>query len=198
VASSSDPWLADRADPRRVFLADDSAGGNIAFHTAVRAGRDLEGTGGVDVEGLVLVHPYSWGPDRLPSELAAESFLTAEAADRHWALATGGREGNDDPWINPSDEDVAFESLTCRRALVAVAEKDLVRERVRAARGALPRVRWRRDGVTLVVSAGEDHGFHLSGPPRASSIELLDHIVKFINKEGSRGRGQSYRRRRQK
>ncbi|RLM85428.1 hypothetical protein C2845_PM04G27010 [Panicum miliaceum] len=195
VASSSDPWLADRADPWRVFLAGDSAGGDIAFHTAVRAGRDREGTGGGDVEGLVLVHPYFWGPDRLPSELAAESFLTAEAADRHWALVTGGRAGNDDPWINPSDEDVAFASLTCRRALVAVAEKDLVRERVRR---LAARYRGCGGDVTLVESAGEDHGFHLSGPPRARSIELLDHIVKFINKEGSRGRGQSYRRRRQK
>ena len=25
-----------------------------------------------------------------------------------------GRAGNHDPWINPSDEDVAFASLTCR------------------------------------------------------------------------------------
>ncbi|RLN35642.1 hypothetical protein C2845_PM03G08820 [Panicum miliaceum] len=92
VASSSepDPWLADRADPRRVFLAGDSAGGNIAFHTAVPAGREgTGGGGGMDVEG----------------------------------------------------------------------------------------------DVTLVESASEDHGFHLSGPPRASSIELLGHIVKFINKE---------------
>ena len=53
--SSSDAWLTDPADLRRVFLAGDSTGGNIAFHTAVRAGRE---SAAMDIEGVVLVHPY--------------------------------------------------------------------------------------------------------------------------------------------
>jgi acetyl esterase/lipase len=61
VASLADPWLADYADPARAFLAGDSAGGNIAYHTAVRASRD-SGMG-VDIEGMVIVHPYFWGPN---------------------------------------------------------------------------------------------------------------------------------------
>ena len=56
VASLSDPWLSSYADPERTFLAGDSAGGNIVHNTAVRAaGR---GTNIVDIEGLVIVHPY--------------------------------------------------------------------------------------------------------------------------------------------
>ncbi|KAM0895160.1 hypothetical protein ACQ4PT_024004 [Festuca glaucescens] len=65
VASLSDPWLADYADPDRMFLAGDSAGGNIAYHTAVRASRDGSL---MDIEGLVIVHPYFWGSERLASE----------------------------------------------------------------------------------------------------------------------------------
>ncbi|CAN6196761.1 unnamed protein product [Urochloa humidicola] len=33
-------WVASLTDPVRTFLAGDSAGGNIAYHTAVRASRD--------------------------------------------------------------------------------------------------------------------------------------------------------------
>ncbi|KAL6657925.1 hypothetical protein ACP70R_005705 [Stipagrostis hirtigluma subsp. patula] len=181
AASFSDPWLAGRADRGRVFLAGDSSGGSMAYHTAVRASRD----GGVDMEGLILVHPYFWGSDRLPSELASESFLKPDLSDKLWSTATAGRASSDDPRINPADEDVA--SLKCRRALVAVAEKDLVRERGRRFAARMRDYGWGAN-VTLVESAGEDHAFHLADrdkPPRASVTELLDHIAEFINKEAT-------------
>ncbi|KAI4970809.1 hypothetical protein ZWY2020_001723 [Hordeum vulgare] len=36
---ASDPWLADAADPRKVFVSGESAGGNIAHHLAFRFGK---------------------------------------------------------------------------------------------------------------------------------------------------------------
>jgi hypothetical protein len=37
------------------------------------------------------------------------------------------------------------------------------------------------NAVTLVESEGEDHGFHLYNPLRATSKDLMESIVQFIN-----------------
>lgn len=180
VTSLSDPWLSAYADPGRTFLAGDSAGGNIVYNTAVRAASLI------DIEGLVIVHPYFWGVDRLSSSEAVwdgVAMFTPERIDRLWPFVTAGRLGGDDPWVNPQDEEIA--SLTCRRVLVAVADKDGLRER---GRRLAARMRdccaWAaddEDAVTLVESEGEDHGFHLYNPLRASSKILMESIVQFIN-----------------
>ncbi|CAN6180209.1 unnamed protein product [Urochloa humidicola] len=152
VASSltDDPWLSGHANPDRTFLAGDSAGGNIAYHTAVRAGRN-----GVGVEGVIIVQPYFWGADRLPSEAVSAGVLLVSRVDRLWPFVTAGQAGNDDPRINPPDEEIA--SLTCRRVLVAVAESDTLRERGLRLFGRV-RDRCTVDGgggeATLVVSRG--------------------------------------------
>jgi acetyl esterase/lipase len=175
VASLSDPWLADHADPECTFHAGDSAGGNIVYHTALRASKNL-----LDIEGLVMVHPYLWGSDRLA---AAETvwdgvaMFRPESVDKLWPFVTAGQASNDDPRINPPDEEIA--SLTCRRVLLAVAEKDILRHR-----GCLLAARMRAaggDNVALVESEGEDHGFHLYNPLRATSRKLVDSIVEFVN-----------------
>ncbi|KAJ1255586.1 hypothetical protein BS78_K184200 [Paspalum vaginatum] len=175
VASlADDPWLADYADPGRTFLAGDSAGGNIAYRTAVRASNS-----GIGIEGLIMVQPYFWGPDRLPSEAVWDgaAVLPPCGVDRLWPFVTAGQAVNDDARINPPDEEMR--SLSCRRVLVAVAEKDTLRERgLRLFSGI-------RDGggeVTLVDSEGEDHGFHLYSPLRATSRKLMESIVDFINR----------------
>ena len=93
---------------------------------------------------------------------------------------TAGQAGNEDPRLNPPDEEIA--SLTCRRVLVAVAGKDTLRER---GCRLLDRFRdyYARTGgeATLVESEGEDHGFHLYSPLRATSRRLMASIVHFIN-----------------
>jgi len=184
VASFADPWLADYADPARTFLAGDSAGGNIAYHTAVRASQDDGLELGVDIEGMAIVHPYFWGAERLPSEEVWDgaAVFPAYGVDWLWPFVTAGQASNDDPRLNPPEEEIA--SLTCRRVLVAVAEKDTLRERgcrlldrfsdyyARTATGG---------EATLVESEGEDHGFHLYSPLRATSRRLMENIVRFIN-----------------
>ncbi|XP_051201900.1 probable carboxylesterase 2 [Lolium perenne] len=179
VASLSDPWLADYADPERTFLAGDSAGGNIAYHTAVRASRDGRL---MDIEGLVMVHPYFWGSERLASETVREdgvAMFPPDLVDRLWPFVTAGHAGNDDPRINPPAEEVA--SLTCRRMLVAVAEKDSMRDRGRQLAAHMRDCAWSGDAVTLVESEGGDHGFHLYNPLRATSKKLMESIVQFVN-----------------
>ncbi|CAM0870349.1 unnamed protein product [Alopecurus aequalis] len=181
VASLSDPWLSTYADPGRTFLAGDSAGGNIVYNTAVRAARGL-----IDIEGLVIVHPYFWGVDRLSSSEViwdGVAMFPPELIDRLWPFVTAGKLGGDDPRVNPRDEEIA--SLTCRRVLVAVAGKDSLRDR---GRRLAARMRdccaWAHDdndAVMLVESEGEDHGFHLSNPLRKTSKVLMESIVRLVN-----------------
>lgn len=182
VASLSDPWLSDYADPGRTFLAGDSAGGNIVYNTAVRAAS--AGGNLIDIEGLVIVHPYFWGTNRLSSSEVVwdgVAMFTPEVIGRLWPFVTAGRLGNEGPWINPLDEDIA--SLTCRRVLVAVAGKDSLRHRGRQLAARMCDCAWADDenGVTLMESEGEDHGFHLYNPLRATSKILMESIVQFIN-----------------
>ncbi|KAF0905288.1 hypothetical protein E2562_003886 [Oryza meyeriana var. granulata] len=180
VASLSDPWLASYADPSRTFVAGDSAGGHIAYRTAVCASH--EGDYGIDIEGLIILHPFFWGADMLPFEAAwdGDSVIKPRTVAKLWPFVTSGQAGNNDPWIDPSVEEIA--SLTCRRALVAVAEKDFLRDRGRLLAARMRSCAWAgSDNVTLVESDGEDHGFHLYNPLRATSRKLMDAIVQFIN-----------------
>lgn len=45
-----EPWLRDHADLRRVFLAGDSAGGNITHHIALRASLSPQKIGGINLQ----------------------------------------------------------------------------------------------------------------------------------------------------
>ncbi|KAJ1291155.1 hypothetical protein BS78_02G296300 [Paspalum vaginatum] len=159
TASRSDPWLACHADPRSMFLAGESAGANIAHGMVARLVTD--GGGGIDIGGIVLLHPFFWGPERLLSETDRAhdgSLFSPKSVDTLWAFLTAGAAGNEEPRINPAADQVA--SLPCRRALVAVATKDLLRDRGRRYAA------WLRHGescrkVTLLESKGREDGFHL-------------------------------------
>ncbi|KAJ1291007.1 hypothetical protein BS78_02G286200 [Paspalum vaginatum] len=184
AASRSDPWLAYHAHPTSMFLAGDSAGANIAHAVAARVAASGGVGDGIDIEGMVLVHPFFWGPERLPSETDRHDgpLFSPEFVDTLWLFLTAGAAGNDDPRINPPAEHVA--SLPCRRALVAVASKDVVRDRGRRYAVMLRRGELHRE-VTLVESQGTDHGFHLYRPECASAVALMDRVAEIDGMESS-------------
>jgi acetyl esterase/lipase len=183
AAARSDPWLAYHADPTRTFLVGDSAGANIAHSVAARVADD--GEDGISIEGMVLLQPFFWGTERLPSETDRHDgpVFSPEVGDTVWPFVTAGAAGNNDPRLNPPSSQVA--SLPCGRAFVAVARKDLLRDR--GCRYAA----WLRRGddgscreVTLVESKGRDHGFHLYRPKCAAAVALMDRVAEFINGHG--------------
>ncbi|CAM0901554.1 unnamed protein product [Alopecurus aequalis] len=179
MASLSDPWLADYADPEQTFLAGDSAGGNIVYHMAVRAAHDEQV---MDIEGLIMVHPFFWGVKRLPSEEVCDCAAVVFPpmwVDRLWPFVTDGMADNNDPHIDPPEEEMAW--VCCRRVLVAVAEKDTFWERGCRFASRMRDHAMVEGNVTLVESEGEDHAFHLYRPLRATSKKLMKSIVQFIN-----------------
>ncbi|KAF8765299.1 hypothetical protein HU200_008672 [Digitaria exilis] len=184
ASSFSDPWLAQHTDPKRVFLAGESAGGNIVHNVTARATASPE-SHAIGIEGIILLQPFFWGTQRQPSETDRDDgpAFAPEWVDTLWPFLTAGEAGNDDPRLDPPAGEVL--ALHCQRALIAVASKDLVRDR------GYRYATWLRLGdrcreVTLVESKGEDHGFHLNPRAGASAVKLMDRVVDFINRRGHR------------
>ncbi|CAO2141310.1 unnamed protein product [Urochloa humidicola] len=180
AASLSDPWLAEHADPQRVFLVGESAGGNIVHNMMARAATSPDGRD-ISIQGIVLLQPFFWGTERQPSETDRDDkpLFAPEVVDTLWPFLTAGTADNDDPRLNPPAHLVM--SLPFQRALVAVASRDLVRDR------GYQYATWLLLGeccheVTLFESKGEDHGFHLHPRAGAGASKLMDRVVSFINR----------------
>uniref|UniRef100_A0ACD6ANF9 Uncharacterized protein n=1 Tax=Avena sativa TaxID=4498 RepID=A0ACD6ANF9_AVESA len=182
--SSSDPWIASYADPACTFLAGESAGANIAHNVALRAGK------GIAIKGLILLHPFFWGSERLPCETDHGRhdvpMFALDRVDALWPFVTAGTASNDDPRVNPPSEQIV--SLQCQRVLVGVAGKDVFRDRGRRYVAELRDGAWSGE-VTLIESEGEDHCFHLHRPSRASATTLMDHVVQFVNQRTTTSAG---------
>ncbi|PKA63205.1 putative carboxylesterase 2 [Apostasia shenzhenica] len=168
AGGGGDPLISDRADLGKIFLAGDSAGANIAHRMAVMAGAD----GGVKVEGMVLIHPYfSTGPE-------AEGSI----GDRLWRMVCPGAEGGTgDPRLNPASEGkVALAGMAGRRAVVFVAEKDVLREKGTAYHEVVTGSGWGGE-AEVVETEGEGHVFHLLKPESEKAGEMMEKVVAFFS-----------------
>ncbi|KAL6903391.1 hypothetical protein ACP4OV_004204 [Aristida adscensionis] len=177
--AGEEPWLTDHADFSRLSLAGDSAGANIAHHMAMRAG--TEGLpGGAAIRGVVLVHPYFLSDRRVPSE--ENDPALAENLVRTWRVVSPGSASlDDDPWINPLTAGApAMDALACRRVLVCLAEKDVLRDRGRAYCEGLRASGWPGE-LEVVEAAGRAHCFHLFNPTCGDAVRQDDAIARFLN-----------------
>ncbi|XP_020684679.1 probable carboxylesterase 2 [Dendrobium catenatum] len=179
VMAGSDAWLSDFGNLGKIFLAGDSAGGNISHNLGLKLG-----SAGMKVEGMVLIHSYFWGKERIGAEgdENRRSKRTAKDADGLWPVLCPGRTDLDDPWINPmADSAPSLVTLGCRRALVCVAEIDLLRDRGRLYYDKLKQSGW--DGeAEFMETEGEDHVFFLFKPHSSKAEEFEDRLVSFFNK----------------
>ncbi|OAY66024.1 putative carboxylesterase 2 [Ananas comosus] len=180
AAARADPWLAERGDLSRVFLGGDSAGANIAHNVATRVA--AEGLG-VRIEGLILIHPWFWGEEEEEEEIGAEEAERRRRTTKgFWDLVSPGTEVAKDPRLNPmaKGEEERLRTLPCGRVMVAVAEKDVLRERGREYCEGLKRSGFERR-VELLESEGEEHVFHLRNPKCDKANEMMDRVVAFLN-----------------
>ncbi|KAJ4753262.1 hypothetical protein LUZ62_087667 [Rhynchospora pubera] len=154
------------------------AGGNMAHTVALRVGLDkLEP--GVVVKGMVIIHPYFSGEERIASEVRrsdAEWVKTKEV----WHFVYPGTSGMDDPASNPFSEGApSVKNLVCKRVLVCVAEHDSLRDRGVWYYENLKESEW--DGeAELFDSAGEGHAFHVMKPTCKKTAELMEQVIAFL------------------
>ncbi|KAH7537944.1 hypothetical protein FEM48_Zijuj03G0146600 [Ziziphus jujuba var. spinosa] len=87
IKTTHEDWISKFADLSSCFLMGTSAGGNIAYHAAIRAFE--EDLGPLIIRGLLLHHPFFGGAERTGSELRMENdqFLPLHASDQAWKLS---------------------------------------------------------------------------------------------------------------
>ncbi|CAN1826651.1 Probable carboxylesterase 7 [Linum perenne] len=95
IVFGPEDWLNEFVDFGKIYLAEDSAGANIAHHIAMRNREDKL----IDLVGIVFVDPYFVGTGLTVDELKDEELW--RVAGGLWMMANSGSVGElDDPEIN--------------------------------------------------------------------------------------------------
>ncbi|KAG0480325.1 hypothetical protein HPP92_010902 [Vanilla planifolia] len=178
VLAGDEPWLSNFGKLDRVFLAGDSAGGNIVHNVGIRLGRE-----GMEMEGALIVHAFFWGKTKIGGELEEKegAVISVKDADKMWPFVCPGTIGLDDPWLNPlADDAPSLAGLGFRRALVCVAEKDLLYERGRVYYEKLKESGWSGE-AEFIETEEEDHDFFLFKPESEKTEAFVNHLASFIN-----------------
>lgn len=171
-----DPWLNEFADFGNVFFAGDSAGANIAHNMAIRFG--LDRIAGIDLKGVILLHPYFGGKDSIGSELGKHKQLKV-FIDQFWNLVNTSESGLDDPLINP-EKDLNLSGFGCSKIFLAVAEKDPLRDRGLYYKELMENNGW-PGKLEFMESKELDHVFFLFDPTSSEACTLYNRIGAFIN-----------------
>ena len=165
-------WVADNtgplgADPARIALAGDSAGGNLAAVTAIRA-RDE----GLDLALQVLIYPVAaTAPDSASAHAFAEGYLLGRKS-MLWFIEhyLGGADPTDARFAPGLTENLS----SLAPAMVLVAEFDpLCDEGIDYARAMMEA----GNTVELTCHAGMVHGFISLAGVVTEGRRALDHIA---------------------
>ncbi|KAF8410033.1 hypothetical protein HHK36_002553 [Tetracentron sinense] len=173
-------WLNGYADFDRVFLAGDSSGANIAHHLAMWVA-EKELAGGMKLLGVIIVHPYFWGEEAIGLEVLDPARKAM--VDKWWLYVCPLPKGNDHPLINPVAVGApSLARLGCKRVLVCVAEKDILRDRGRLYYESLVKSGW-PGGAEIIETEGEDHDFHIFNPTCEKAVDIMKSFASFINQD---------------
>ncbi|KAL3621167.1 hypothetical protein CASFOL_036079 [Castilleja foliolosa] len=170
--NGNETWLKKYVDFEQVYLGGDGAGGNIAHNVAIRAGLD-----GIGLNGMFLNCPFFWGESPIGNE--SKNPIKETWVESIWVHAYPNSTGFDDPLLNPG-LDPNLSELGCKRVLVYVAEKDILRDRGWYYGHALNESTW-HEGVKVVDMKGEDHVFNLVSPEKPDAKFMLEQLASFLN-----------------
>ncbi|GJN10203.1 hypothetical protein PR202_ga28279 [Eleusine coracana subsp. coracana] len=188
TTATTDTWLAETADFRRVFVSGDSAGANIAHHATVRVGSGSLPVDPVRVAGCVLLWPYFGGEERTPSEVACpgDAFLTLALYDQMWRIALPVGTTRDHPAANPFGPDSPGlgegDTVGLPPMLVATGDHDMLVDRIR---DYVARLKAAGRQVELVEFAGQAHAFAVFKPDGEDAAELVRVVRRFLHGGGA-------------
>ncbi|XP_031504407.1 probable carboxylesterase 15 [Nymphaea colorata] len=170
--------LIDSADPQRVYLSGDSAGGNACHHLSV--GLATLNISPLCIRGYILITPAFGGVRRTYSELLSplRSLTNMENFDCLFRLALPRGSTRDHPLSNPWGPDsMDLALIGIPPMLVVVAGRDAFRDRHLAYVQALKGMG--RD-VEMVLFESEKHSFTLFRSDSRANTELMARIMSFI------------------
>ncbi|CAM6129067.1 unnamed protein product [Calypogeia fissa] len=175
------------ADFSKVFLAGDSAGGNLAHHVAVRAGAsDLAP---ISVVGIILLQPFFGGMERTVSEIQYKNgtLNKLDEMDWYWRAFLPSGEDRDHPSSNVcGPKSPAFLSMNLSKILVIAGGKDPLRDRQIQYAEAMQSA---GKECKLALYEKAFHGFYLFRGVKATTL-LYDELDEFIN-PATEGRNSS-------
>lgn len=181
VSTTTEPWLAEYGDLKRLYLAGESAGANIAHNTAMKAATS-ELANGVKIKGIALVQPYFWGSERTASELLEPEML--DFIDPLWEfICPTSVNGRDDPRVNPMANMKEFAKLGCERVFVSIGEKDTLRDRQRLYCEVLGNSGWKGKVEKFEVENGS-HDYQIFEPDGENTMKLSKELGRFFGGVG--------------
>ncbi|GMH15213.1 hypothetical protein Nepgr_017054 [Nepenthes gracilis] len=146
-----------------IFLAGDSAGGNIAYNVATRLGNTTSKV--INITGMILIQP----------------FFTA--SDTYWRLALPPNANRDHPWCNPVWKGPTKVGVTgVGPIMICIAEMDILRDRNLEFFRALCSS---GNMAENVVYKGVGHAFQVLDKSQLSETrtqEMISHIKAFISR----------------
>ncbi|KFK35989.1 hypothetical protein AALP_AA4G063700 [Arabis alpina] len=175
--SGSEDWINEYADFKKVYLAGDSAGGNMCHHMAVKAGEEK-----LDLrfKGIVIVHPAFWSKDPIDEEDVQDGEIRNGIGEVWEKLVSPNSvDGVDDPLFNVNGYGSGFDELSCEKVLVAVAGKDVFVRQGLGYAAKLEKSEWGGE-VEVVLEEDEGHVFHLQNPESEKALKFFKKFVEFI------------------
>uniref|UniRef100_A0A0D9X246 Alpha/beta hydrolase fold-3 domain-containing protein n=1 Tax=Leersia perrieri TaxID=77586 RepID=A0A0D9X246_9ORYZ len=174
------------ADLTRVFLAGDSAGGNIAHHVATRWSSSSPSPS-LRLAGVVLIQPFFGGEERTEEEIeldTASPSLTLARTDYYWRefLPDGATRDHEAARVVASDAGDVAAAEGFPPAMVVIGGFDLLKGWQARYAAAL-----RREGKTVRVVEFSDaiHGFYAL-PELADSGKLMEEMKVFVQEHSSK------------
>ncbi|KAF0913919.1 hypothetical protein E2562_025334 [Oryza meyeriana var. granulata] len=179
AAPGTDQWLSQYGDLSRLFLAGDSAGGNIAHNLALRVGEEgLDG--GAKIKGVALLDPYFQGRSPVGADAMDPAYL--QSAARTWSFICAGKYPIDHPYANPLALPASsWQRLGCSRVLVTVSGQDRLSPWQRAYYATLRSSGWPGQ-AELYETPGEGHVYFLTKLSTPQAQAEMATLVAFINR----------------
>ncbi|XP_068640580.1 probable carboxylesterase 7 [Aristolochia californica] len=176
-------WLTDHGDLKKIFIAGDSAGGNIVHDLAIRAGEEGALKAGVaEVVGSILIHPFFRGthenePQDEPKDVTGAWMKT------FWKFVCPNSTVSDNVYTNPLEVGPSkLAWLAGKRVLVCLAERDFLTVWGRMYHDRLASSGY-KGTVEILETKEEGHVFHLFNPECENAKEMLKRVVDFINRD---------------
>ncbi|XP_006291432.2 probable carboxylesterase 7 [Capsella rubella] len=182
TGTGPETWINKHGDFEKVFLAGDSAGGNIAHHLTIRAKEErLCSDDSLIISGMILIHPYFWGKTPI-DEFEVRDVIKSQMIEGSWRIASpNSKDGVDDPLINVvGSEDSVLSELGCGKVLVMVAGDDQLYRQGWCYGEKLKKSGWEGE-VEVMETKDENHVFHLRDPKSDNARQVVLKLAEFIN-----------------